>query len=374
MIPVPVTSYAYLTVLLLVLWPLLLLIWWSPDSATVALILVLVTLSVILFEVVRRRCSSKDCSLLFGFKIISARLAIGCANISILYVPIVLVGVYFVCIFYVLRGLRREPEYTRSRWLGIVYKFAEKGQVADDPATEQFLDELGERGDVVSNEQQELEGKMNNKNWRIIGIVAIVLLVAAGAGFVYLVPRYQDTLADLSSVKGTLSTTQADLAIVSGQLSQTQGQLSSVQQTLSSTQGQLSSTQASLSSVQGQLSGARSELSDTQVELSSTLAELESIQGKFPLERFSTNLALESWLSLQPNPPSSSDAVLWLRHALDLQQAAADDGFLISADYYGPFEDDTYVVWCSAVIANGSYYWWDPDTDDIYYALDINHF
>ena len=186
---------------------------------------------------------------------------------------------------------------------------------------------------------------MNNKNWRIIGIVALALLCAAGIGFGYLVPRYQGTSATLSSTEAALATAQSDLASV---------------------QGQLSNVQSQLSNTQGELAGVQSELSDVS-------AELAVMQGKYPPRRFNSNLELESWLDDQPNPPSSADAVLWLRHALDMQQAAADDGFLISADQW---TDDGvyYQVWCSAVLEDGSYYWWDPDTDDIYYSLDVNHF
>ena len=250
---------------------------------------------------------------------------------------------------------------------------------------------------------------MNNTNWRTIGITALALLIAAGVGFMYLVPSYQGALADLDSTETVLATTQSDLTYARGQLSSVQSQLSNTQSDLASMQGQLSSVQSQLSNTQGQLvdtkaelvgkkselastkdqladvrselsgvsaelSGVSAELVGVRSELSGVSAELEIMQGKYPPRRFSSRLELESWLGGQPNPSSSSDVIQLFRHALDLQQAAADDGFLISADYMGPFDDETYYVWCSAVLADGSYYWWNPDTDDIYYALNVNYF
>lgn len=125
-LPIPRTVYAYMALLLLVLWPFLLLIW-PPSSDPAALVIVLIVLNTALFVAVQERCASQDCSLLTGFKIMSVRLSIGCANVSILYVPVVLVGVYLACVFYTFNGLRRNRSYTQCRWLNLVYKFVDKG-------------------------------------------------------------------------------------------------------------------------------------------------------------------------------------------------------------------------------------------------------
>jgi hypothetical protein len=151
------TAYAYLTILLLSLWPLILLIWWS----NIALIIPLIVLSIALLIFVWKRCSSGACSLLLGFEVISAKLASGCANISILYVPVVLVGVYFICIFYTLNSLWRGHEYAQSHWVNFVHKFIDKEGQAKEIAsiaqrelrksgipakvTVRFQDEEGER-------------------------------------------------------------------------------------------------------------------------------------------------------------------------------------------------------------------------------------
>jgi hypothetical protein len=116
------TAYAYLTVLLLTLWPLILLAWSFDIVSTI----VLIVLSIGLFILVWKQCSSQTCSLLRGFEVISAKLASGCANISILYVPIVLVGAYFACIFYTFVSSWRGTEYSQSHWLNFVYKFVDK--------------------------------------------------------------------------------------------------------------------------------------------------------------------------------------------------------------------------------------------------------
>ena len=93
----------------------------------------------------------------------------------------------------------------------------------------------------------------------------------------------------------------------------------------------------------------------------------------YPIEKFPDADALEAWLNLQPNPPESTDAILWLSHAIILQEKALKDGYVINIELVS-HEDGAYSIFCSAILEDDSYYWWDPETDDIYYSLNVRHF
>ena len=164
--------------------------------------------------------------------------------------------------------------------------------------------------------------------------------------------------------------------------------LTNTQAELVSTQADLANTQAELTNIQANLADARSELTSTQVELVSTQADLASTQAKldstkqelsevkavYPLKNFPDLHALEEWLAGQPDFARASDDIIWYQHALELQESAARDGYLVSATIYigeissGKF----YMVYCLAVVGDGDLYVWDPDTKDIHYWLDVS--
>lgn len=126
---IPRNSYAYLTIGLATLWPFILLLW----SWQLTLVIPLAALSIALFILVWKRVSVKGLTLLLGFEVISVRLASGCANISILYLPAFLMIVYLICVFYALNSLWRGREYAQSHWIKFVYKFVDKTAVAPPP-------------------------------------------------------------------------------------------------------------------------------------------------------------------------------------------------------------------------------------------------
>jgi ElaB/YqjD/DUF883 family membrane-anchored ribosome-binding protein len=125
--------------------------------------------------------------------------------------------------------------------------------------------------------------------------------------------------------------------------------------------------------VQKNLNETQEQLQETQTNLSTANAEIKELKEKYPPRRFRDVVELESWLDRQEIPPKSVDAILWLEHGLRLQNAALADGYIINVELFS--EDDIYyTVWCTAILQDGSFYWWDPDTHDIYYWLDIRHF
>ena len=111
------------------------------------------------------------------------------------------------------------------------------------------------------------------------------------------------------------------------------------------------------------------------VELELITAELGDIKVKYPPRPFENVMELTEWLNTQPDYPASADALVWFQRGLTTQKAATEDGFIISVELISEDEDGLlFSVFCTAVLADGGLYWWDPDTHDVYYWLDSNHF
>jgi hypothetical protein len=91
--------------------------------------------------------------------------------------------------------------------------------------------------------------------------------------------------------------------------------------------------------------------------------------------RLFANIAeLDTWIDAQPVPSrESSDAVQWFDRALRLQRQALEDGYLINVELDSE-DDEVYSVYCTATLADGSYYWWEPDALEAFYWLDYVHF
>lgn len=81
---------------------------------------------------------------------------------------------------------------------------------------------------------------------------------------------------------------------------------------------------------------------------------------------FSSLSELQDWLLENDvsRKPVTTYAEDWYGRALEVQEDALKDGFIVSADYdYGA--DDSVSVWCTTVI-NGRIFYWDPETDDVF--------
>ncbi|HEY4711917.1 MAG TPA: hypothetical protein VIH69_04470 [Dehalococcoidia bacterium] len=138
--------------------------------------------------------------------------------------------------------------------------------------------------------------------------------------------------------------------------------------------GMLSKTKAELADTKAELTSTETELASTEAELASTEAELAEIEEVYPPGYFSSATELQNWLATDDiSDRSSADAVLWYANAQELQERALEDGYIINA-YIWDNLDGTYSVYCDAVTEDNSLYWWDPETDNIYYALDVKHF
>jgi len=143
---------------------------------------------------------------------------------------------------------------------------------------------------------------------------------------------------------------------------------------LSDTKAEMADTEAELASTEAELMSTEAELMSTEAELASTEAELTEIKEVYPPRYFPSGTELQNWLADDNmSDRSSTDAGVWYANARELQQRALEDGYIISAGMFDNL-DGTFSVWCSAVMEDDSLYWWDPDTDDITYWLDVIHF
>ena len=67
-----------------------------------------------------RQSSSPALSFFDGLTIIASRMMSGCANITVLYAPLILVGFYLVAVWNTARGLARGREFAQLAWIKMV--------------------------------------------------------------------------------------------------------------------------------------------------------------------------------------------------------------------------------------------------------------
>lgn len=70
-----------------------------------------------------RRSSVPELTFPQGLDIISNSMMSGCANITILYLPLILIVVYVLALHNTLRGLVRGKAFTQERWNNLVRWF-----------------------------------------------------------------------------------------------------------------------------------------------------------------------------------------------------------------------------------------------------------
>ena len=103
-----------------------------------------------------------------------------------------------------------------------------------------------------------------------------------------------------------------------------------------------------------------------QADYEAVQSELAEIKEVYPPEDFSSLSELNDWLlgndvSEKPITTYGED---WYGRALEVQEDALMDGYIVSADYDYDAEDDSYLVWCTTII-NGRVFYWDPETNDV---------
>lgn len=131
----------------------------------------------------------------------------------------------------------------------------------------------------------------------------------------------------------------------------------------------LSTQVQQLQSDKNQLQADYDELNADYDEVSQQLADIQEV---YPPREFSSSNELQEWLNanaVSVLPPSLS-YVDWYGRALQLQQDALNDGYIISVDIDYYLEEDALAVWCVTII-DGYMWYWDPTTDEIYQDYDF---
>ena len=85
------------------------------------------------------------------------------------------------------------------------------------------------------------------------------------------------------------------------------------------------------------------------------------------LRDFSSYEELTQWLQANDvsEKPICDYASEWYSKALEIQEDACSDGYIVSANYYYDSSTDTYVIYCVTII-DGNIWCWDPETDQPY--------
>ncbi len=113
--------YAGAFVLAMFLWPLCII---DPAYFQARLLLhPLVLSNTLLASLTWYYNSSKGLSFFEGLENISESFMSGCANITLLYLPFILVFAYFKAVYYTLHGLFKSRAYTQEQWRRTVGSF-----------------------------------------------------------------------------------------------------------------------------------------------------------------------------------------------------------------------------------------------------------
>jgi len=173
--------------------------------------------------------------------------------------------------------------------------------------------------------------------WLLIGSVVLCLILLVGCG----VPQ---------SEYETLQTEHAAL----------------VQEKASLT-AELEAAQSDLTNAQAENDTLKTNYAELNANYETVSEELAEIKEVYPPRDFSSLQKLQDWLLNNDvsERPVTTTAERWYSKALEIQEDALKDGYIVSVDYEGPDDEDNYMVFCVTII-NGDIWYWDPETDEPY--------
>ncbi len=128
---------------------------------------------------------------------------------------------------------------------------------------------------------------------------------------------------------------------------------------------ELEGVQSDLVGMQANLAGVQADYDELNANYVSTKNELAEIKEVYPPKDFSSLSELQDWLvenEVSERAPTTF-AENWYSKALEIQEDALKDGYIISVDLdYAP-EAELFYVACVTII-NGDIWYWDPETDE----------
>jgi len=103
---------------------------------------------------------------------------------------------------------------------------------------------------------------------------------------------------------------------------------------------------------------SKTEYEALQSEYDTLEAELDGIKEVYPPRDFSSISELEDWLSTNDvsEKPITEYADEWYRKALEIQEDALEDGYIVSADYDIWEDGETASVWCVAIVRGRAFF------------------
>lgn len=210
------------------------------------------------------------------------------------------------------------------------------------------------------------------KQWFLV--VMIFLLVPwllAGCGIaqdVYdaVVAERDSLIAQLQSVQSELDTAKSKLELAQNELDAKLSEFESVQKELDTAKAKLDSVQSEFDTTKSALQSVQAQFDSAKAELENVKDELTEIKEVYPPRDFSSVKELRDWLISNDvsERPASTDAENLYSKALEIQEDALNDGYIVSAwiDYY-PDEELFYVL-CQTVV-QGDVWMWNPEDDEL---------
>jgi hypothetical protein len=97
------------------------------------------------------------------------------------------------------------------------------------------------------------------------------------------------------------------------------------------------------------------------------ITTLAGCETNCQLQGFASYEELTTWLQTNDvsDQPICDYASEWYNKALQVQEDALRDGYIVSANYCYDLSTNTYIVYCVAII-DGDIWCWDPETDQPY--------
>lgn len=117
--------YAGFSMGLIAFWPVLLIlisIWSDEEILPISQLIPISIINILIFIIVVTQSSSNYLTFYEGFVLISEKYSSGCANITILYMPIIHFLLYLVMILITFIGLLKGKDFTQDVWQKLIFK------------------------------------------------------------------------------------------------------------------------------------------------------------------------------------------------------------------------------------------------------------
>jgi outer membrane murein-binding lipoprotein Lpp len=190
-----------------------------------------------------------------------------------------------------------------------------------------------------------------------LSIVVLTLVLFTGCGVA------QSDYDALQTQKTALETEKQTLQNENKALKSERDAAEAEAQTLKADNDKLN---ADYSALQSELSALQDEKDSLSSDYNIVNNELTEIKKVYPPRDFTSRRELEEWLYANDvsEKPAVTGAEAWIGRALEIQEDALADGYVISVDYDYNSETETYSIFCTTVI-DGNIWYWYPDIDDI---------